>query len=260
MNDEIINKYYAKQINLPNFGIDGQNKLINSKVLIIGAGALGCSAILYLSAIGIGTLGICDGDNVEIENLHRQILYDIDDIGKNKAVISVDKIKRKNPYIKSKAYSRMITCENINLIASDYDIVLDCSDNYDTKFLVHDYGYNNKKTIIQGNIYQYEGEVFVFPFQNLTNCDIPCYRCLWDHVPKTFDRNTSIKGVIGIVPGIVGLLQSFEAIKLILGFSSEESSIGYLYNSIECELNKIRWCKNDKCKLCCRERNKYICG
>lgn len=244
------NEFYKKQIALPYVGESGQEKLLESKALIIGAGALGSPAILYLAAAGIGVVGICDNDVVESSNLPRQVLYSLDDIGQYKSELAASRVENKNPFTKVKTYVERVNEDNIDRICSEYDVILDCSDNLKTKFLIHDYAYKHKKDLVQGSIYQFEGQTFVFPFSKREEHEVGCYRCLWSNIPGKYQENTSGSGVIGVVPGMIGLMQASEAIKLLLNINNKDSSLAYLYNSLNNETRNFYWDKNDECKFC----------
>lgn len=206
--------YYARQILIDEIGIEGQKYLKQSKVLVIGAGGLGCPVLQYLSAAGVGHIGIVDHDSVEISNLHRQVLYSMQKIGKNKAIEAVNVLKVLNPFIELTAFPFQLTTENAIAILSQFDIIVDCTDNYETRFIVNDTAVLLSKPIVYGSIYRMEGQVSVFNYKNG-----PTYRCLYPEMPKSESiTNCAKSGVIGVLPGIIGALQANEVIKLITGF------------------------------------------
>lgn len=243
-------QFFKKQIALPDIGIEGQNKLLSAKVLVIGAGALGGNVLIHLVSIGVGEIGICDGDKVEISNLHRQILFDLMDVGKNKARTASQKVKWKNPFSTIVPYDFMVDSLNINSLAGGYDIIVDCTDNYLTKYMLHDYCYTSRKQYIQGGIYQYNGEVFSFPFSQRNIDDLACCHCLRKRIPQKLDRNVSEYGVISPVPGLIALIQVMETAKLIVNNNIAES-VSYVVSAhFDYSITKIRCQKNENCSFC----------
>jgi len=207
---EELNRY-KRQMILPELGFAGQEKLKAAKVLVIGAGGLGCPILQYLVAAGIGTIGIVDDDVVELSNLHRQILYNHTDIGQPKAKIAATKLQLLNPHVSFSAYNERLRTDNALNICQDYDLVIDCSDNFTTRYLVNDTCVALGKTLIFGSILQFEGQVAVFNHQGGAN-----YRDLYP-APPTENINCIEGGVIGILPGLIGLYMANEALKLICG-------------------------------------------
>ena len=205
---EELNRYNRQMI-LPELGLKGQEKLKAAKVLVIGAGGLGCPVLQYLAAAGVGTIGIVDDDVVELSNLHRQILYNHTDIGLSKAKTAATKLKLLNPHVDVNAYHERFTADNAIAICQDYDLVIDCSDNFTTRYLVNDTCVNLGKTLVFGSILQFEGQVAVFNHHGGPN-----YQDLYP-APPTENINCVEGGVIGILPGIIGLYMANEAIKLI---------------------------------------------
>lgn len=220
--------YYSRQLLVDEIGIAGQLKLKQAKVLVVGAGGLGCPLLQYITAAGVGSIGIVDGDFVDISNLHRQILYDFNSIGKNKAIESKNKLKTLNPFIDIEAFPLSLESENAIEIIQNYDIIVDCSDNYATRFLVNDAGVLLQKIVVYGSIYRFEGQVSVFNLQNG-----PTYRCLFPELPtEESTTNCSLSGVIGVLPGIIGVLQANEVIKLITGIGDVLSGKLLVYNAL----------------------------
>jgi adenylyltransferase/sulfurtransferase len=210
MNEQEL-KRYARHIILPEIGLEGQQKLNQAKVLVIGAGGLGCPVLQYLTAAGIGTIGIVDFDKVDESNLQRQILYNTEDVGKYKAEVAKKKLARQNPHIKLTAITSQLTANNALDIISQYDIIVDGSDNFATRYLVNDASVILNKILVFGSIYQFDGQVSVFNYKNG-----PTYRCLYPEPPIDGEiANCAEVGVIGVLPGIVGTLQANEAIKII---------------------------------------------
>lgn len=246
-----LEEIYQKQINLPNLGVEGQEKILGSKILVVGSGGLGSPAILYLVASGVGNVGICDNDNVEITNLPRQTLYTMDDIGYSKAESARKRVEKINPFTKISTYIDRIDEHNIGAIAKDYDVILDCTDNLETKFIIHDYAFKQKKDLVQASLYQYDGQVFIFPFSKRDEQAIACYRCLWKDIPQKYESNTSVNGVISMVPGMLGIIQALEAIKLVANLNNAVQSRSYIYNFLNNEVRNFSWNINNSCQLCC---------
>ncbi|ATP55961.1 thiamine biosynthesis protein ThiF [Pedobacter ginsengisoli] len=207
-------KRYNRQILLPEVGIEGQQKLKAAKVLVIGAGGLGCPVLLYLAAAGVGKIGVIDHDTVDESNLHRQILFNTTDVGKSKADTSVNKLQLLNPHIDFVSYPFKITLNNANSIVQDYDLVVDGSDNFPTRYLVNDTCVALNKPLVFGSIFKFEGQVSVFNYNGGTD-----YRSLFPEPPPA-DKvpNCDEGGVIGSLPGIIGSYMANETIKLICGF------------------------------------------
>jgi molybdopterin/thiamine biosynthesis adenylyltransferase len=213
MNKDLLR--YSCQIALPGFNEASQQLLQQANVLIVGAGGLGCPAAQYLAAAGVGTLGMADHDVVSISNLHRQILYTPDDVGKNKAVIACHRLQKQNPGIKLVAHDFKVTSANVMDIINQYDIIIDGTDNFDTRYLLNDAAVITNKPIVYGAIYQFEGQLAVW---NLTNDDgtrTPNYRDLFPQVDASQIPNCAEGGVIPTLAGIIGCMQANEVIKYI---------------------------------------------
>lgn len=248
MNKDELN-FYKRQINLPNFGLEGQNKLKESEVLIVGAGGLGSPAILYLAAAGVGKIGICDFDKVDITNLHRQILFDYKQVGETKTRSAKKKVNKFNPFISIEEIPESISPDNVESIIFGYDVVLDCTDNFSSKFLLHDACYLNKINLVQSSIYQFEGQLQVFRFAEDTQQG--CYRCLWPNIPEEGCVGTCAdSGVLGVVPGIFGTLQALETIKIILGWDGLGWNKSLIFDLLSLDSRKIKWKKDINCPLC----------
>jgi molybdopterin/thiamine biosynthesis adenylyltransferase/rhodanese-related sulfurtransferase len=201
---------YQRQTILPEIGIDGQLNLKNAKVLMVGAGGLGCPVLQYLAAAGVGEIGIIDHDVVEITNLHRQILYNPQDIGINKAIVASEKIKALNPAAKINTYPTKLVVENCESIFKNYDLIIDGSDNFPTRYLINDTCVKLNKTLIFGAIDRFEGQVSVFNYQNGPN-----YRNIYpNEIANNTIQNCSEIGVINTLPAIVGSIMANEAIKV----------------------------------------------
>ncbi|HTH81395.1 MAG TPA: HesA/MoeB/ThiF family protein [Mucilaginibacter sp.] len=206
---------YSCQLALPGFGDEAQRLLHQAKVLIIGAGGLGCPAAQYLAAAGVGTLGIADFDTVSISNLHRQILYSPDDIGSKKVTIACERLQKQNPDIQIIPHDIKIIADNVMNIINRYDIVLDGTDNFDTRYLINDACVLTGKPVVYGAIYQFEGQVAVWNITNQDGSRSPNYRDLFPQVDATQIPNCTDGGVIPTLAGIIGSIQANEVIKFI---------------------------------------------
>lgn len=228
------NNRYQRQIQLKEIGLLGQEKITKAKVLIIGAGGLGCPALQYLAAAGVGTIGIVDFDVVEMSNLQRQILYTIDDIGQSKAITAAKRVEALNPEITIKAYNVQITNKNALEILENYDIIIDGSDNFATRYLVNDACLLLDKPLVYGAVLRFEGQIGVF---NLLDKDTNCKTNYRDLFPKAPDSESAIScndlGVLGVIPGIIGTMQATEALKIITGVGKPLANKIISYNALE---------------------------
>ena len=237
---------YSRHIILPEVGGTGQKKLLNAKVLIIGAGGLGCPSAFYLTAAGLGHLGIVDFDRVDLSNLQRQILHSNDRIGMLKTESARKTLQDLNPDIKITIYNEKLSSENILKILEPYDYVLDGTDNFPTRYLINDACVMVKKINVHGSIFRFEGQVSVFK----ANAG-PCYRCLYPEPPPPgLVPNCQEGGVLGALPGIIGNLQAIETLKLILGIG--EPLIGHLliYDALSTEFRKLNLKRDINCPVC----------
>lgn len=222
-------KRYNRQILLPELGIEGQQKLKSAKVLVIGAGGLGSPVLLYLSAAGIGKIGVVDHDTVDESNLHRQILFNSSDVGKSKADTSVSKLKLLNPHINFVSYPFKIDTANANSLVQEYDLVVDGSDNFPTRYLVNDTCVALDRPLIFGSIFKFEGQISVFNYNGGGD-----YRSLFPEPPPAEEvPNCDEGGVIGTLPGIVGSYMANETIKLICGFGEVLSGKLLIINALD---------------------------
>jgi|TARA_B110000305_G_scaffold235648_1_gene295642 molybdopterin/thiamine biosynthesis adenylyltransferase len=241
-------KRYSGQINLKKININGQAKIINSKILIIGLGGLGTPALTYLARSGVGTIGIADSDIISLSNLHRQILYEKNNLGKYKVDIAKKKILSLNSKIKIKTFKKKITKKNIGSIAKNYEIILDGTDSFKSKLEINDYCKKNNKILILGAISKFIGQLFVFNFKDKKQ-NSPCLRCFMPEAPSNDDSDCQAHGIIGTIAGVIGTLMSNEAIKEILSF--KESLCGKilivdLEKTIFRLINLKKNCKNHK--------------
>lgn len=232
---------YDRHISLPEIGESGQQKLLDAKVLMIGAGGLGCPALQYLTAAGVGTIGIIDGDLIEESNLQRQILFSTSDIGTKKVEAAKNRLEALNPEVRINIYPENLTKENALEIVEVYDLVIDGTDNFSTRYLVNDACMKLNKPFVYGAIHKFEGQVSVF---NLNGG--PTYRCLFPDPPKPDQiPNCEEVGVLGVLPGIVGTLQATEALKVILGIGEPLSGKLKLINVLNNEDSTVRFSKNE---------------
>lgn len=221
-------KQYNRHLILDEIGTDGQEKLKASKVLVIGAGGLGCPILQYLSAAGVGTIGVIDDDTVDQSNLQRQILYTHNDIGKPKASVAAIKLSKLNPYIHFDVYVEKLSRKCAIDIFKKYDIIIDGSDNFPTRYLANDAAILTNKPLVFGAIFKFEGQVSVFNYQ-----DGPTYRCLYPTPPTPGEvPNCSDIGVLGVLPGIIGSLQANEVIKMICGIGDVLSGKLLTYDTL----------------------------
>ena len=236
---------YSRQIILKKIGIIGQKKILNAKVLIIGAGGLGSPIAIYLAALGVGNIGIVDKDKVEISNLSRQIIFENKDIKKRKSAVAAAKIKKINPDIKVKHYSVNLNKINIHKIANKYDFIIDGSDNFRTRFLINDYCLRNKKILISGAISKFEGQVYTFNFNNKNS---PCLRCFMPRMPQNPDTdNCEYDGVLGPLAGIVGSIQAGELVKEILGIGDRLCGKILIIDALNLSFRKVKLNKRSDC-------------
>jgi molybdopterin/thiamine biosynthesis adenylyltransferase/rhodanese-related sulfurtransferase len=204
-------KQYSRQIRLPEIGLAGQEKLKKAKVLMIGAGGLGCPILQYLVAAGVGKIGIVDDDVVDLSNLHRQILYSIGDVGSSKAIVAKRKLELLNPHVDITAYTERLSEENAESLCESYDLLIDGSDNFETRYLINDTCVALNKVLVFGSIFKFEGQISVFNYQNG-----PSYRDLFPEPPPSTEvPNCAEIGVLGVLPGIIGTYMASEAIKII---------------------------------------------
>lgn len=243
LNDKQI-KRYSRQIVLKNIGPIGQKKILSSSVLVVGAGGLGSPVLFYLAALGIGKIGIIDFDKVDISNLNRQILFDTKDIKKSKSKIAFLKLKKINPDISIKYFKKKLDKRNIKNISKSYNILVDGSDNFETKFLINDYCLKNKKILICGAIERYDGHIFTFNFRKKNS---PCLRCFFQLTPSNQLLNCETEGVIGPISGIIGTIQANEVLKEILKIGESLCGQVLIINSLALNFRKVKLKKRKSC-------------
>ncbi|MFQ5886416.1 MAG: molybdopterin-synthase adenylyltransferase MoeB [Anaerolineae bacterium] len=237
---------YSRQIVLPHVGGKGQRKLLEAKVLLIGAGGLGSPAGLYLAAAGVGTLGIIDFDVVDISNLHRQIVHATKDIGRPKTISAAETIRAINPDVRVITHQERLTSENALEVFSQYDIIVDGSDNFPAKYLANDACVLLGKPLVFGAVFQFDGQASVFLPGNG-----PCYRCIFPEPPPPGAvPSCQEAGVFGAVPGVIGCIQAVETIKLILGLGTSLAGRLLIFDALMMEFTDVKMERNPDCPVC----------
>lgn len=254
MSNEKLNpeelKRYARHITIPEFGREGQEKLKNAKVLVVGSGGLGSPLLLYLTAAGVGQIGIVDFDIVDESNLQRQILFTVDDVGKSKAQTAARRLKALNPHVEFKVYETAITSENALDIIKDYDVVADGTDNFPTRYLVNDASVLAGKVNVYASIFQFEGQVSVFNYKNEDGTRGPNYRDMFPEPPPPgLVPNCAEGGVLGVLPGIIGSLQASEVIKVITGVGTPLAGRLFLFDAASFTTRTLNVNKNPETKI-----------
>jgi len=243
---------YSRQLILKKIGFVGQKKILKSSVLIIGAGGLGSPIAIYLAALGVGTIGIVDKDYIEISNLSRQIAFTTKDVKKKKSSTIIKKLKKINPDLNFKSFYTNLSKKNINVIAKNFSIIVDGSDNFNTRFLVNDYCFKNKKILISGAISKFDGQVYTFNFHKKYS---PCLRCFIPIMPPNPDiDNCEYDGVIGTMGGVVGTIQANEVIKEILKIGNSLCGYILIIDGLKLTFRKVKLNKRSDC--CCNEKRK----
>ncbi|RBQ30463.1 molybdenum cofactor biosynthesis protein MoeB [Arcobacter sp. FW59] len=237
---------YSRHLILPEVGLEGQLKLKNSKVLVVGTGALGSPVLLYLSAAGVGTIGLIDFDTLDESNLQRQIIHSTKFIGKSKISSANNRINEINPNINVVAINEKLTSQNAIDIIKDFDIVVDGTDNFQTRYLINDTCVMLNKPFVYGAIFRFEGQTTVFNSNNSA-----CYRCIFPTPPKAGQvPSCSEAGVLGVLPGIIGTIQANETIKLILGIGDSLKNRLLSLNALKMEFKEYKIAKDEDCPVC----------
>jgi adenylyltransferase/sulfurtransferase len=243
-NDEVLR--YSRHLILPDVGLQGQQRLKKARVLLIGAGGLGSPLGLYLAAAGVGTLGLVDFDVVDVTNLQRQILHGTKDVGRPKLDSARERIADVNPHVHVETYETRLTAENALEIIGDYDIVVDGTDNFATRYLTNDACVLLGKPNVYGSIYRFEGQVSVFATESG-----PCYRCLFrEPPPPGLVPSCAEGGVLGVLPGIVGTLQATETLKLILGIGTPLIGTLLLIDALDTQFRRVKLRRDPECPAC----------
>jgi len=239
-------KRYTRHILLPEVGVTGQKKLLEARVLVVGAGGLGCPISLYLAAAGVGTIGLVDFDTVDASNLQRQVLFTTEDVGKPKVEAAAKRLKALNPDVTVKTYQVALKSDNIMEILKDYDMIIDGTDNFPTRYLTNDAASLQGKPNIYGSIFRFDGQVTVFKTP-----EGPCYRCLYPEPPPPGEVPSCAEGgVMGAMVGTIGAIQATEAIKLITGAGKPAIGKFLIYNSLDMKFRELKLHKDPSCPLC----------
>jgi len=237
---------YKRQLQLPGFGSEAQQKLLAAKVLVVGAGGLGVPVLQYLTGMGVGTIGIVDDDVVSLENLHRQVLYTNDDIGLPKVRVAAAKLRAQNPEISIRAFEEQLRPDKALRLVADYDVVVDATDNFAARYLINDACVIENRPFVYGAVHQYEGHVSVFNYQ-----DGPTYRCLHPSPPLSSEiPDCNMAGVLGVVPGLIGCRQALEVVKIITGIGKNLSGFLLVTDFLNDEQRRV--------KLKCNPQNKTL--
>ena len=236
---------YSRHIIMPQVGSMGQRKLLEAKVLIIGAGGLGSPVAIYLTLAGVGTIGIVDFDTVDVTNLQRQILHHDDDVGRSKVESATETLLSYNPDVKVVAHEEPLTSENALQIIADYDVIVNGADNFPARYLVNDAAYLSGKPLVDGSILIFDGQATVFlPGKG-------CYRCLFPEPPPPGEVPSCAEaGVLGMLPGLVGSIQATETVKLIMGIGESLAGRLLLIDALDMEVRSVKLRRNPDCPLC----------
>ena len=237
---------YSRHLLIPEVGIDGQAKLLDSKVLLIGAGGLGSPAALYLAAAGVGTIGIVDFDVVDVSNLQRQVLHATDRVGQKKVESARTSINALNPDVKVVGHEEMLVAANVERVIAGYDVILDGTDTFETRYILNDAAVAANIPVVHASVFRFEGQLTVFqPYEG------PCYRCLYPTPPPPeLAPGCSVAGVLGVVPGIMGLLQANEVLKLLLGIGDTLAGRLLLFDALDASFTELRLKRDPNCPVC----------
>ena len=240
---------YSRQMVLPELGPEGQQKLKESSVVIIGAGGLGIPASVYLAAAGAGRIGVVDGDVVEKSNLHRQTIYTEEDVGRPKALVAAERLRGVNPYIAVEPHEFRLSSANALDILNEYDVVIDCTDNFPARYLINDACVLLGKPDVYASIFRFDGQASTFHSPKG-----PCYRCLFPEPPPPDSvQDCAVAGVLGVLPGIMGSIQAVETMKLLIGLGDPLFGRLLLFNASDMTFNELRFKKNLDCPVCGRK-------
>jgi adenylyltransferase/sulfurtransferase len=239
--------FYARQVRLPEVGAEGQEKLRRARVLIVGAGGLGSPAALMLASAGVGTIGIVEFDRLEASNLHRQVLYAAADVGRSKAELAADRLRKLNPFIEVLIHEGRADTATLPGLFAEYDIVLDCTDNFRTKYLLADAAILFGKPVVQASIHRFEGQMLTIA----PGSEGGCLRCLWpEPPPEGMIGNCAEVGVLGVVPGLFGTLQAAEVLKRLLGLPGTLDNHLLIFDALTLETRRIARARDEACLLC----------
>jgi molybdopterin/thiamine biosynthesis adenylyltransferase/rhodanese-related sulfurtransferase len=237
---------YSRHLLMPEVGAEGQAKLLGSKVLLIGAGGLGAPAMLYLAAAGVGAIGIVDFDTVDLSNLQRQVIHTNDRIGRKKTESAAESINALNPDVKVVPHEEMLTDDNVERLIKGYDVILDGTDTFETRYTLNDAAVRARIPVVHASVYRFEGQLTVFqPFEG------PCYRCLYPTPPPPeLAPGCSVAGVLGVVPGTMGLLQATEVLKLLLGIGDTLVGRLLIYDALDATFGELTLRRDPHCPAC----------
>lgn len=242
---------YARHLILEEVGDEGQEMLLASKVLCVGAGGLGSPILMYLAAAGIGTLGIIDDDEVDLSNLQRQIVHATASVGSPKAVSAAETLARINPTITVVPYQTRLTRENVVALFDEYDLIVDGTDNFETRYLINDAAYLAGKTVVSGALLRFEGQLTTFRGGVAGHDGEPCYRCLFrDPPPPNTVPRCEEAGILGAVAGVIGTLQATEVLKELMGLGDSMSGHLLVFDAMGMTFRKIRYKRSPNCPLC----------
>lgn len=250
MNDQQLLRY-SRHILLPEFGIEGQEKLLESHALIIGAGGLGSPVSLYLAASGVGKMTICDGDQADLTNLQRQIAHRTDSIGMNKAVSARRTLATINPEVEVVAFAQRVTGEQLDRLVAAADVVLDCCDNFATRHAVNRACVNQRKPLVSGAGVRFDGQIAVF---DLRDTNSPCYNCLFSEDSEMEETRCAVMGVFAPLVGIIGAMQAAEALKVLTGSGQTLNGRLQILDTLSMEWHSVRLAKDPACKVCSDRR------
>ena len=237
---------YSRQTLIPEIGQKGQRRLLDSKVLLIGAGGLGSPVALYLAASGIGTIGLVDDDLVDESNLQRQVVHTVDRIGQPKTASARITLEGLNPETEVVEHRERLTADNVERLIAGYDVIVDGTDNFDTRYVLNDAAVKLRKPVVHGSIYRWDGQVTTFvPFAG------PCYRCMYPtQPPEELAPACAVAGVLGVLPGIAGMLQANEVFKLLLGVGETLAGRLLMFDAMNTEFNEVRIWRDPDCPAC----------
>ncbi len=237
---------YSRHLLIPEVGAEGQAKLLESRVLFIGAGGLGAPALLYLAAAGVGTIGVVDFDTVDLSNLQRQVIHTTDRVGQKKTASAKEAVEALNPDVEVIAYDEMLTEENVARIIEGYDVILDGTDTFETRYTLNDAAVRAGIPVIHASVFRFEGQLTVFqPYAG------PCYRCLYPTPPPPeLAPGCSVAGVLGVVPGTLGILQATEALKLLLGIGEPLVGRLLIYDALDMSFQELKLRRDPHCPAC----------
>jgi len=244
---------YSRHILLQEVGIEGQEKLLNAKVLVVGAGGLGSPVLLYLAAAGIGTIGIIDGDVVDVTNLQRQVIHSTKAVGLAKVLSAKERIEALNPDIKVLCFEQRLTAKNALKIINDFDFIVEATDNFNSKFLVNDACVKAGKPFSQGGVFRFEGQTFTYVPGNA------CYRCLYQSPPPANQTpSCSQAGILGSIAGMLGTIQATEVLKYFTGAGTLLTNKLLSFDALSMSFKTIGFCKDEECTICGKDKESII--